>query len=57
MCVPEQCYVYVLQHYMYELLNGGKDTEKCPRQVCPFAIVAFSYEKAEPAVPESSEKR
>ncbi|XP_031420028.1 uncharacterized protein tasor2 isoform X3 [Clupea harengus] len=44
------------QHYMYELLNGGKDTEKCPRQVCPFAIVAFSYEKAEPAVPESSEK-
>ncbi|XP_041967157.1 uncharacterized protein tasor2 isoform X3 [Alosa sapidissima] len=44
------------QHYMYELLTGGKDTEKCPRHVCPFAIVAFSYGKAHPTVPESSEK-
>ncbi|KAL2093530.1 hypothetical protein ACEWY4_010842 [Coilia grayii] len=44
------------QHYLYELLNGGVDTETCPRHVCPFAIVAFSYGKAEPAIPESSEK-
>ncbi|XP_063052602.1 protein TASOR-like isoform X2 [Engraulis encrasicolus] len=45
------------QHYLYELRKGRRDTEMCPRHVCPFAIVAFSYGKAEPAAPESSEKR
>ncbi|XP_060788342.1 uncharacterized protein tasor2 isoform X4 [Neoarius graeffei] len=33
------------QYYMYELLDGGEKVEPCPRHVCPFAIVAFSYGK------------
>ncbi|KAF4072526.1 hypothetical protein AMELA_G00264040 [Ameiurus melas] len=33
------------QYYMYELLDGGEKVESCPRHVCPFAIVAFSYGK------------
>ncbi|XP_053359520.1 uncharacterized protein tasor2 isoform X1 [Clarias gariepinus] len=33
------------QYYMYELLDEGKKVEPCPRHVCPFAIVAFSYGK------------
>ncbi|KAL2086102.1 hypothetical protein ACEWY4_017161 [Coilia grayii] len=35
------------QYYLYEILNGGEDTDVCPRHVCPFAIVAFSYGKPE----------
>lgn len=45
------------QYYVYEILNGGEDTEKCPRHVYPFAIVEFSYGKAETDmsdVPEES---
>ncbi|KAI5610389.1 protein FAM208B isoform X2, partial [Silurus asotus] len=33
------------QYYMYELLDGWKKVEPCPRHVCPFAVVAFSYGK------------
>ncbi|KAI4895838.1 hypothetical protein NFI96_016993 [Prochilodus magdalenae] len=33
------------QYYMYELLDRGRKAERCPRHVCPFAIVAFSYGK------------
>lgn len=33
------------QYYMYELLDGGRKSEPCPRHVCPFAVVAFSYGK------------
>ncbi|KAF5905546.1 protein FAM, partial [Clarias magur] len=33
------------QYYMYEVLDGGEKFESCPRHVCPFAIVAFSYGK------------
>ncbi|TSO77778.1 Protein TASOR [Bagarius yarrelli] len=33
------------QYYMYELVDGADTVEPCPRHVCPFAIVAFSYEK------------
>uniref|UniRef100_A0A4W4H7S8 DUF3715 domain-containing protein n=1 Tax=Electrophorus electricus TaxID=8005 RepID=A0A4W4H7S8_ELEEL len=33
------------QYYIYELLEGSGNTESCPRHVCPFAIVAFSYGK------------
>ncbi|KAL7884690.1 hypothetical protein AOLI_G00074600 [Acnodon oligacanthus] len=34
------------QYYMYELLDRGRKAAQCPRHVCPFAIVAFSYGKA-----------
>ncbi|XP_072537564.1 uncharacterized protein tasor2 isoform X2 [Salminus brasiliensis] len=33
------------QYYLYELLDGGSKPEPCPRHVCPFAVVAFSYGK------------
>ncbi|XP_076860256.1 uncharacterized protein tasor2 isoform X4 [Brachyhypopomus gauderio] len=33
------------QYYMYELLDGNSKTEPCPRHVCPYAVVAFSYGK------------
>uniref|UniRef100_W5KYR0 Transcription activation suppressor family member 2 n=1 Tax=Astyanax mexicanus TaxID=7994 RepID=W5KYR0_ASTMX len=33
------------QYYLYELLDGGNKPEPCPRHVCPFAVVAFSYGK------------
>ncbi|XP_060738073.1 uncharacterized protein tasor2 [Tachysurus vachellii] len=33
------------QYYMYELVDGVEKVEPCPRHVCPFAIVAFSYGK------------
>ncbi|XP_066499421.1 protein TASOR 2 isoform X2 [Hoplias malabaricus] len=34
------------QYYMYELLEGRRSrAEPCPRHVCPFAVVAFSYGK------------
>ncbi|XP_027006961.2 uncharacterized protein tasor2 isoform X2 [Tachysurus fulvidraco] len=33
------------QYYLYELVDGVEKVEPCPRHVCPFAIVAFSYGK------------
>lgn len=41
---------------MYELLNEGEKVEPCPRHVCPFAIVAFSYGKTAISL-ELKEKR
>ncbi|XP_062408109.1 protein TASOR-like, partial [Sardina pilchardus] len=44
------------QYYVYEISNKGEDTERCPRHVYPFAIVEFSYGKAETANPETTEE-
>ncbi|KAK3540453.1 hypothetical protein QTP70_031004, partial [Hemibagrus guttatus] len=44
------------KYYMYELVDGVEKVEPCPRHVCPFAIVAFSYGKAGIAL-ELKEKR
>lgn len=38
------------QYYLYELLDGGNKPEPCPRHVCPFAVVAFSYGKTTPSL-------
>lgn len=37
--------MFVFQYYMYELVDGVEKVEPCPRHVCLFAIVAFSYGK------------
>lgn len=48
--------IIAFQYYMYELLDEGKKVEPCPRHVCPFAMVAFSYGKTSISL-EPMEKR
>uniref|UniRef100_A0A8C2GFF0 Transcription activation suppressor family member 2 n=1 Tax=Cyprinus carpio TaxID=7962 RepID=A0A8C2GFF0_CYPCA len=43
------------QYYMYDLHDGSNEIDTCPRNACPFAIVAFSYGKMS-TTPELEQK-
>lgn len=45
------------QYYMYELLDGGSKVDPCPRHVCPFATVAFSYGKPTISLKEKRQEK
>ncbi|XP_018602833.1 uncharacterized protein tasor2 isoform X2 [Scleropages formosus] len=44
------------QYYVYELCSGGEAVTR-PRQVCPFAVIRFSYGKTMPSATNLMEQR